>query len=320
TGAFTNNAILNVWHDLDPMHWATIKAGNGDSTRRWVYTMDLRENFWGGAGTSLIDHAITDFSDDFNLMRVPYTPILTEAPATAYPFVVDVALTTTEGTTPAGNRFGAETTQWTVTFNRDMDTTKQPFVSFGPAEPFTAFTIPGDWVDARTWSGSFTMTPVTGDGWQSIRVVGGVAASNAWLTTGDDSERFRFEIITSGTEALNLQASGGIGEVALSWTQDDFDLLHGFNLYRSLTADGTFTRVNSSTINKTDTNFTDTDVAPGVLHYYYFTVVTDGGESDASNMAMASPTDTVEPVIAHNAPAFALVSENLTLRATATDN
>ena len=37
-------------------------------------------------------------------------------------------------------------------------------------------------------------------------------------------------------------------------------------------------------------------------------------------VAMASPTDTIEPVIVHNAPAFALVSENLTLRATATDN
>ena len=55
------------------------------------------------------------------------------------------------------------------------------------------------------------MTPVTGDGWQSIRVVGGVAADNAWLTTGDDSERFRFELITSGTEAVEPAGNGRFG-------------------------------------------------------------------------------------------------------------
>ena len=103
----------------------------------------MQNNFWGGAGPSLIDVAITDFNDDFNLMRAPYSPVLGEAPVSAYPFVVDVVLANTEGTSSPGNRFGAETTQWTVTFNRDMDTTKQPFVSFGPAEPFTDFSVPG---------------------------------------------------------------------------------------------------------------------------------------------------------------------------------
>ena len=68
-------------------------------------------------------------------------------------------------------------------------------MTFGPAEPFTDFSVPGDWSDARTWVGKFTFSPVTGDGWQNIRVVGAVAASNPWLVTGDDSERFRFELI-----------------------------------------------------------------------------------------------------------------------------
>ena len=66
---------------------------------------------------------------------------------------------------------------------------------------------------------------ITGDGWQNIRVAGAVAADNPWLVTGDDSERFRFELITSGREALTLQASGADGQVSLSWTQDDFELL-----------------------------------------------------------------------------------------------
>ena len=319
-GGFSNNAILNVWHDLNPNHWLTFKAPSGDASRRWNYQMDIRNNYWGGAGDALIDIATTDFSDDFNLARAPHEPALTEAPATAYPFVVNVQLTDQGGGTPPGNRFGTEPTRWTITFNRDMDVSKQPFVSFGPADPFTDFAVPGDWADARTWQGGFDITPVTGDGWQNVRVVGAVAADAPWLVTGDDSERFRFEIITSGTEALNLQASGGAGQVSLDWVQDDFILLHGFNIYRSLTADGSFDRVNDSVVGKSQSAFVDTEVVPGVPHYYYFTVVIDGGESEPSNLAMATPVDTILPFISHTLLPVLLQGESVTLRATVTDN
>ena len=317
---FYNNAILNVWQDLDPLHWATIEAPNGDATRRWDYRMDISLNFWGGAGDPLVDIAITDFNDDFNKARVKYKPTLTTGAETTYPFVVKAEVLDSDGVRPSADRFGAQASKWRITFNRDMDTAQQPLVTFGPAEPFTDFSIPGDWVDARTWEGTFTFTPITGDGWQNIRVVGAVAADNPWLVTGDDSERFRFELITSGTEALTLQAAGLTDQVSLEWMQDDFELLHGYNLYRSLTADGTYTRINSSTINKTITEYMDTDVTPGVPHYYYFTVVSDGGESDPSNIAMATPVDTIDPVITHKTETVVSLDDSLTLRATVTDN
>ncbi|XXK57878.1 hypothetical protein ACMAY9_07040 [Porticoccaceae bacterium nBUS_09] len=318
--SFYNNAILNTWHDLDPMHWATIEAPYGDTSRRWDYTMDISGNFWGGAGDALVDIAITDFSDDFNKARVKYKPTLTTGAETAYPFVVNAEVLDADGVRPSADRFGAQASKWRITFNRDMDTTLQPLVTFGPAEPFTDFSIPGDWTDARTWEGAWTFNAITGDGWQNIRVAGAVAADNPWLVTGDDSERFRFELITSGTEALTLQASGARGSVSLSWTQDDFELLHGYNLYRSMSEDGTYTRINKSTINKSITSFLDTDVTPGVGHYYYFTVVSDSGESSPSNIAMATPVDTVLPVITHLTETVVSQGDSLTLRATVTDN
>ena len=318
--SFYNNAILNTWHDLDPMHWATIEGPNGDTSRRWDYTMDISGNFWGGAGDALVDIAITDFSDDFNKGRVKYKPTLTTGAETAYPFVVKAEVLDTDGVRPSADRFGAQASKWRITFNRDMDTTLQPLVTFGPAEPFTDFSIPGDWSDTRTWEGTWTFNAITGDGWQNIRVAGAVAADNPWLVTGDDSERFRFELITSGTEALTLQASGSAGQVSLSWTQDDFELLHGYNLYRSLSEDGTYTRINKATINKSITSFLDTDVTPGVGHYYYFTVVSDGGESSPSNIALATPTDTILPVVTHLTESVVSEGDSLTLRATVTDN
>ncbi len=317
---FYNNAILGVWHDSNPRRQPYFYSGSADPDRVLDKFSDISNNFWGGASDARIDELLTDSKDDFNRARFKYIPKLDTPPETAYPFVVNAEVLDSDGNRPDADRFGAQASKWRVTFNRDMDTTKQPLVTFGPAKPFTDFSIPGDWTDARTWEGDFTFTAITGDGWQNIRVAGAVAADNPRLVTGDDSERFRFELITSGVEALTLQAAGLTDQVSLEWMQDDFELLHGYNLYRSMSEDGSYTRVNSSTINKTIMEYVDTDVTPGVPHYYYFTVVSDGGESDPSNIAVATPVDTIDPVITHKTETVVSLDDSLTLRATVTDN
>jgi PKD repeat protein len=205
-----------------------------------------------------------------------------------------------------------------------MDQAVQPMVSFGPDIPMTDYTvhpIDGGWQDARTWSGTFNITPVTGDGYQLIRVAGAVAADDPWLVTGDDAGRFRFRVETSGTAAMNLQASGSEGYVELTWTQTDFDLLAGFNLYRSTTIDGNYTRLNTTIIPPETREFRDTDVIPGQPYYYKFTVVkTDMTESDFSNTATATPIDTIPPVIVHTPITAAPPGLSLTLNADVTDN
>lgn len=317
---FYNNAILGVWYDTEDYKLPYFYASAGDSNRVFDYFSDISQNYWGGASDARIDELVTDSNDNFNLATFKFKPKLEIPPETAYPFVVNVEVLDSDGSRPNNDRFSAQASKWRITFNRDMDTTKQPLVTFGPAEPFTDFTIQGDWTDARTWEGSFTFTSITGDGLQYIRVVGGVAADNARLVTGDDSERFRFELITSGVEALTLQAAGLTDQVSLEWMQDDFDLLHGYNLYRSMSENGSYVRINSSTINKSILEFVDVDVTPGIPHYYYFTVVTDSGESSPSNIAMATPVDTIDPVITHKTETVVSLDDSLTLRANVTDN
>ena len=106
TGAFVNNAILNTWHDLDPLHWLTIQTPRGDSSRRWNWTANLSGNYWGGAGSTLIDAAVSDFTDDFNNIPAEYNPVLDTPAATTYPFVVSAVLTDASGGQPDGARFG----------------------------------------------------------------------------------------------------------------------------------------------------------------------------------------------------------------------
>ena len=169
-------------------------------------------------------------------------------------------------------------------------------MSFGPDEPYTDFIVPGVWVDARTWQGEVVISPIATDGYQYVRVAGAVAVDDPWLVTGDDKRRYRFEVITSGVESLNLQASGGEGYVDLSWNQDDYETLLGFNIYRSTSPDSNFIRVNQTLVGNEDRAYRDTNVEPGVQYYYYFTVAVSGAESEPSNTASASPIDTVKPI------------------------
>ena len=314
-----NNAFLTNYNELNAGKWISLVTGENNTNP--ITEFDLSSNFWGTSKKELIDEIIFDVNDDFDLQRAVYQPILETPSETTYPFVVDVQILDSAGNEPKDKRYGIGASTWQVTFNRDMDKTKQPVVTFGPVEPFTDFQIGGDWTDARTWEGKFAFSPTSGDGLQKIRVIGAVAADNPALVTGDDKERFQFELITSGVEALNMQATGGErDQVTLNWTQDDFDLLNGYNVYRSMSEDGTYTRLNPSTLNKDITRFVDDNVSPGMPHYYYFTVVTGRAESKPSNIAMAVPQDTIPPVVSHQPKTVVQSGSALTIRATVTDN
>lgn len=317
---FQNNAILNVWWDPDPTHWLRFRVDGTPFARDGRF--QIANNYWGTTSPTLIRAAIWDHEDDFNLGRCLWEPVLSEQPTNCYPFVAGITLSS--GTGINLTMVGAEAVTFTVSFNRDMETNTPPQVSFGPDTPLTDYTIHpvgGGWQDPRTWVGTFNITPITGDGYQLIRVAGAVAADDPWLVTGDDAGRFRFEIITSGTESMNLQATGAEGRVNLSWMQDDFDLLAGYHLYRSTSADGAFTRINPTIIPPQQKVLADTNVAPGQPYYYKFTVVkSDMSESDFSNLAQGTPLDTIPPAITHTPLTSATPGLPLTLFADVTDN
>jgi hypothetical protein len=320
-GGFQNNAILNQWWDPVPNHWTVIEGLNRNSvTDVFDEKFSLDGTYWGTQSLELIQNAVRSYALDFNKIPVRLTPLAVTAPDSAYPFVVDVDIKDSDGNPRASSRFASEGTVWDVTFNRDMDTSLQPMVTFGPDVPYTDFTVPGDWIDARTWRGEVTISPVATDGYQYVRVAGAVAADDPGLVTGNDQKRFRFEVITSGTESLNLQASGGEGYVDLSWNQDDYDTLMGFNIYRSTSQDGNYVRINQTLVGNEDREYRDSNTEPGVQYFYYFTVALDGSESEPSNKASATPIDTVKPVMSHNIISTATYGSTVMVQANVTDN
>jgi uncharacterized protein YjdB/subtilisin family serine protease len=312
-----DNAILNRWWDPNVDHWMRFTSENGEENKRF-----LAGNYWGTTSTELIEKALIHFNDFRNMEEIIYKPILTTAPETAYPFVTDVYVSTESQ--ERATKVGSENIEIHVTFNRDMDQSVQPQVSFGPDMPTTDYTVHGvngGWITPRHWVGSMKITSMTGDGYQFFRVAGAVAADDPWLVTGNDTERFRFEIVTSGTEAMNLQASGAEGKVVLSWSQDDFETLAGYNIYRSESRDGGFERINSSIIPSDQKVFEDTKVVPGKMYFYRFTVVkTNLTESEFSNIASAAPVDTIIPTISHTPIMKANVGQPVQIFADVTDN
>jgi hypothetical protein len=319
------NAFLNKYWDPNINHWMRI---SGEPNYPSAYC-DMRDNYWGTASRTLIDHMIWDYYDDFTSARVEYGTPPEHGFATTYPFVEQVLLNGVSAeTVPELSRGRVD---FTVRFNRDMDTNVEPFVTFGPAPPHTDFTVvardenfvvqTNGWLDGQTWRGSAWVTPVTGDGYHCLRISGAVAADDAWLVSGYDVGRYRFEVRTMGIAAMTLQAVGREGGIYLSWQQNDYELLAGYNVYRADAVDGDYVRLNSTVIPPGIASWLDTNVPPAVAKYYRFTVLTtDMTESEYSNVASAMAVDTIAPVLVHAPVVTAVPGRGVRISVTATDN
>jgi hypothetical protein len=96
----------------------------------------------------------------------------------------------------------------------------------------------------------------------------------------------------SSNSPLSLRLSGsGVGggssrTVALSWNPSNSENVMGYNIYRSTTADGSYSRINFSPTNAT--KYADGSVTAGATYYYVVTaVISSGLESAHSNQTRA---------------------------------
>ena len=155
------NAILNPWWDPVPNHWFVLasKPPVEGSFDLFEPRIDASNIFWGTESEELVSNAVVGFERDFNLLPIDYVPLASEPSSESYPFVSRLTIAPDGGEASSDNRFTSEPTIWTVEFNRDMDQTIQPMVTFGPDEPYTDFTVTGDWIDARTWEGESRSHP-----------------------------------------------------------------------------------------------------------------------------------------------------------------
>lgn len=317
---FYGNAILNRFTENNVEKWLRITAPSASSYVRY----GIGGNYWGTEGLSektkkeAINKQILDFDDYQSMADLNEGTILETIPETVWPVVRSVSLRDANG--EAITTVGAGKTTFTVTFNRDMDTEMPLQVRFGSSYPYADFEVAGQWLDSRTWEGSTTMTSLIANGIQYWSIANGRSAEGH-LKLYKDWGRFSFNIDTSSALAMTMQAEAADDGVILTWAQDDFDTLAGYNIYRCDREDGQYAKLNTSVIPLGVKTFTDTNVTPGQMYYYNFTVVkTDLSESEPSGKISVRAKDTMAPNIYHDGVYSAFTGSKLIISATANDN
>ena len=317
---FYGNAILNRFTENNVEKWLRITAPSASSYVRY----GIGGNYWGTEGLSektkkeAINKQILDFDDYQSMADLNEGTILETIPESVWPVVRSVSLRDANG--EAITTVGAGKTTFTVTFNRDMDTEMPLQVRFGSSYPYADFEVAGQWLDSRTWEGSTTMTSLIANGIQYWSIANGRSAEGH-LKLYKDWGRFSFNIDTSSALAMTMQAEAADDGVILTWAQDDFDTLAGYNVYRCDREDGQYAKLNTSVIPADVKTFTDTNVTPGQMYYYNFTVVkTDLSESDTSGKISVRAKDTMAPNIYHDGVYSAFTGSKLIISATANDN
>ena len=317
---FYGNAILNRFTENNVEKWLRITAPSASSYVRY----GIGGNYWGTEGLSektkkeAINKQILDFDDYQSMADLNEGTILETIPETVWPVVRSVSLRDANG--GEITTVGAGKTTFTVTFNRDMDTEMPLQVRFGSSYPYADFEVAGQWMDSRTWEGSTTMTSLIANGIQYWSIANGRSAEGH-LKLYKDWGRFSFNIDTSSALAMTMQAEAADDGVILTWAQDDFDTLAGYNIYRCDREDGQYAKLNTSVIPADVKTFTDTNVTPGQMYYYNFTVVkTDLSESDTSGKISVRAKDTMAPNIYHDGVYSAFTGSKLIISATANDN
>lgn len=317
---FYGNAILNRFTENDVEKWLRIQAPEASD----YVCYGIGGNYWGTEGLSdkakatAINKQIVDYDDYMQYADLNEGTILETIPATVWPVVRKVELL--DGAGLPLEKVGNEKVTFRVTFNRAMDTEMPLQVRFGSSYPYGDYEIGGAWVSDTVWEGTTTLATFIANGTQYMSIDNGRSAEGH-LKLYKDWGRFSFEIDTSSAQAMVMQGSATDEGIVLTWMQDDFDTLAGYNVYRSDAENGQFAKLNSSVIPAESKTFTDTNVTPGQMYYYNFTVVkTDLSESDTSGKVAVRAKDNMAPSIYHNGVYSAFTGSKLVISATVKDN
>ena len=313
--AFKGNAILNRLICTDTSEWMKIITPSNSNL-----TYMATDNYWGTTDENLIQKQLVDFDTNTNYADIITSPYLDKPSEETYPCVSDIYITDKNG--DKVDTVGNGTYDVHVLFNRDMDKNTDPMVSYGPDALYTDYTLKGQWNSSREWVGKMPIKVLINQGHQYFRVKDAVAADDHWLTTGTDWGRFEFDVTASGAEALTLQSEGRVGSIYLNWTQDEYDTMAGYNIYRSETGEeGSFKKINSSILSSEEKEYEDKKVEAGKKYYYYFTVVdTAMSESRPSNITYSTAVDDKPPVIKHTPLKSIINGVGATVTATVKDN
>lgn len=281
-----------------------------NATTPIVYSMK-EPSYFGSAREDIVRQSVWDIESGHGFGYFDLSNMLTRPSAEAHGIVWKILVDGID----AQDEFellppiGVGTHKCEVYFNRPMDVSVSPTVSFGVREPYTQHQVTenGSWsADSTVYTAYFTIDgkSVT-DGLNTFKVYG--AEDNEHFEIPEENLRFHMEVAATGSMSTGLMAEAGLGKVTLNWETDeeDFADLLGYNIYRwkddtiwnKNTTEYHFDTIciNTSLIDAADTSFVDYNVVPGKDYYYVIRQVTTSLNSyDLSNAVVARPLTAIK--------------------------
>lgn len=236
-----------------------------------------------------------------------------------YPHIVKVEIFNADG--EQITTIGKEEITVRVTFNKAMDTSKEVSAFFGTIAPYADYKIEGAFVSETVWEGTYSLKAYIENGLQFMQVKGACAADDATKTVHGENQLYEFNIDTTTAMSMNLFATATDAGIELTWAQDDYDTLMGYNIYRATSKDGNYVKINPSVLLASESSFIDENAEPGVTYWYTFTVVlSDFSESAPAGKVYCTAVDTLNPTIYHTPVNQGYENNNLVISCTASDN
>ena len=271
--------------------------------------------------STYLKYPMSMISDYFDQSGAPIVDIFTTLndASKIWPYIVSVEMLDKDGNPIT--TIGREEIKVRVTFNRPMDKNAGTFLTFGTREPYADYRIDGAYISDTVWEGTYTLKAQIENGQNFLKVNNAWAAEDSTKTVFGEYQLHEFTIDTTEVLSMNLQANPTNIGIEVSWIQDDYDTLLGYNIYRSTEKDGNFVRMNPAIIPAGENTFIDNNTEPGVQYWYTFTVVlTDFTESNPAGKVTCTALDTILPNIYHTPVNQGYLNNNLVISATATDN
>jgi len=236
---------------------------------------------------------IIDFMEEPTWPRARFQPYLSAPPDSCHGVVWKVLINGKDGQDQLVDPLGVGKQKFEIYFNKPMDKTVNPTVSFGVRYPYNQQIVKeeGRWSEnGRIYTVYKTIKVTSGDGINRIRV-SGAKDLEGWEIPLEDM-RFEFLINAATSSSVDFMATPGLGKVNLEWNNNDLQDGLGYNMYR-------MEHINDSTLTEavminptliTDTLYTDFAVTPNKKYYYYYKIVrTDLSETDQSKVVSAIP-------------------------------
>lgn len=266
-----------------------------------VTTIKPKNLSFGGSSSSYLD-LVEDYFEDSKLDILDYSGLKQNKIEKAHGYVVDIRIDGVSThwmdnpyNTPSGTGIlGNGTYKFTVEFNRAMDTSVTPLLTFGVREPWTQNIVADSayWsLDSTQFNAYVTIDPLTqSDGINRISVR--LAEDNEHFPCPTENVRFECRISSTGSLSADFVAIGDTGKIHLNWGIPDTIIADylGTNMYRidsSYIGSNSYYQPNPVYLyNKmqVDSALVDTTVQAGIWYGYYFKVVrtslTELNESD----------------------------------------